>query len=205
MEYERIEKSLETVKEFSEYVRKSQRAYGPSTVALGLVMLAGFVLMHSLLYKVAWQWIVSLGIVGTLVIAFTLQGFVARKIEQKLGKAKTWVSVNISRIWPIVILSGVCLTSLVQITLIGYSEIAEVELMCYIMLGWSVGDGIGISASGVLSRSKAETIDGIALIISVIPIALFALEYAFLAFGLILGGGAVIGGFLDYKAWQKEK
>jgi hypothetical protein len=205
MEYERIEKSLETVKEFSEYVRKSQRAYGPSTMALGLVMLAGFVLMQSLLYKVAWYWIVFLGIIGTFVIAFSVMGFISQRIEQKIGKAKTWVNVSISRIWPIVILGGVCLTIVVQIALIGYSEISEVKVMCCILLGWFVVDGIGISASGVLSRSKVETIDGIALIILAIPIALFVLEYAFLAFGLIAGGGMAIAGFLDYRAWQKEK
>ncbi|VUT24040.1 MAG: hypothetical protein MOIL_00291 [Candidatus Methanolliviera sp. GoM_oil] len=47
-------------------------------------------------------------------------------------------------------------------------------------------------------------ITGILLIVSAIPIASFALEHAFLLFGLICGIGCMISGFSDYRSWLSE-
>jgi hypothetical protein len=55
-------------------------------------MLAGFVLMHSLLYKVAWQWIVSLGITGTFVIAFSVEAFVSH--DQKIAPTQRMIDLQ---------------------------------------------------------------------------------------------------------------
>jgi hypothetical protein len=116
------------------------------------------------------------------------------------------VDVNCGRIWCLAILGGVCLNiGILSIFVPGIPEIKEVSVTCYILLGWFVADGMGSSASGVLTGSKGMTITGIMLMVSVIPLALFALEYAFLAFGLIMGTGYIITGLTDHNAWLKGK
>ena len=198
MKNREIERSLTTIKEFSDYVRESSKAYGLAWVVWGFIVLAGFGLMHLLLYRVDWYWIVYLGIFGTLGTAGLAAGIVTSRIQRKIGKARSWVDVNCSRIWFLSILGGVCLT--VEISSISeIYEIEEVQLMCYILLGWFVADGIGASASGMLTGSKGMAIIGIILIASIIPISLYALEYAFLAFGLIMGLGYIASGLADYR------
>lgn len=206
MENEEIERSLTTIKEFSEYVRKSGRAYGIAWAVFGLIILTGFAIMQLLLYRVEWYWIVFLGIFGTLILAFLATGLIIDRIQRKIGKARSWVDVNCGRIWRLAILGGVCLNiGISSIFVPGIPEIKEVSVTCYILLGWFVADGMGSSASGVLTGSKGMTITRIMLMVSVIPLALFALEYAFLAFGLIMGAGYIITGLTDHNAWLKGK
>ena len=204
MESEDIEKSLGTIKEFSEYVKKSERAYGLAWAAFGLIILGGFVIMQLLLHIVEWNWIVF-GIFITLGAAFTGVSVISLRIERKIGKARSWIGVNVNGIWRLAIVGGFCLNLVASITLSHISRITDVEMLCYVLLGWFVVVGMGASATGVLTSSKGMTITGIVLMVSIILIALYALEYAFLTFGIILGVGYMVTGFANYGTGLKRQ
>ncbi|VUT23618.1 MAG: hypothetical protein MASP_00091 [Candidatus Methanolliviera sp. GoM_asphalt] len=63
------------------------------TSVFGLIVFVGFTLMHLLLYRVAWYWIAYLGIIGTFLIAFFVNGFLARGVTSRIGEAKSWMNV----------------------------------------------------------------------------------------------------------------
>lgn len=199
---EEIERSLGTVKEFSDYVRKSRKAYGIAWAVWGIVVLAGFVLMHALLRSIPWYLIVYAGILGTFAVAFIAEGFIAHRTSKRIGKARSWVDINCNRIWLLAILGGICLTFVPLFLVLKGSD--PVWLMCAILLGWFVADGIGAGSTGILTGSVGMTLTGVLSILAVIPLAAFFLEYAFLVFGLIMGGGYAITGFADYRAWLRE-
>ena len=139
-------------------------------------------------------------------MAFLTAGLIIDRIQRKIGKARSWVDVNCLRIWHLAVLGGVCLNiGILSIFVSGNPEIKEVSVTCYILLGWFVADGIGASVTGVLTGSKGMAITGIVLMVSVIPLAFYALEYAFLVFGLIMGIGYIITGLTDHNAWSKGK
>jgi hypothetical protein len=206
MEKEEILKSFKTVDAFGEYVQRSRKAYGMCEGAFGLIVFVGFMLMHLLLYRVAWYWIAYLGIIGTFLIAFFVNGFLARGVTSRIGEAKSWMNVYSNRIWSLAILGGVCLTTVTaSIPFVMEGALSNpVPLMCYILLGWFVADGIGMGATGIITGSRGNLITGILLIVSAIPIASFALEYAFLLFGLMCGIGCMVSGFSDYRSWLSE-
>jgi len=206
MEKKEILNSFKTVDAFGEYVKRSRRAYGMCWAAFGLIVFVGFMLMHLLLYRVAWYWIPYLGIIGTFLIAFFVNSFLARGVTSRIGEAKSWMDLYSGRIWSLMILGGICLTTVIMpIPFVMEGTLPNpVPLMCYLLLGWFVADGIGIGATGIITGSRGNLIIGILLIVSTIPIALFALEYAFLLFGLICGIGTMISGFSDYRSWLSE-
>lgn len=80
-------------------------------------------------------------------------------------------------------------------------------LICTILLGWFIADGIGSGVTGIITGSKGSILIGVLLILAVVPLSLsvWLLEYAFLIFGIIMGGGSAIIGFYDYNVWLKEK
>lgn len=201
--FDEVEKSLGTVKEFSDYVRESRRAYGIAWAVWGAIVLAGFALMHALLRSAAWYMIAYPGVMGTLAIAFLAEALISHRVSKKMGRARSWVDINCGRIWALSILGGVCLCFVPTIFITeGVSDPAM--LMCAILLGWFVVDGIGAGATGVLTGSIGMILTGVVSILVVIPLAVWLLEYAFLAFGLIMGGGYAVTGFAEYGAWLRE-
>ena len=208
MEFEEIENSIKnsikTVKDFSEYVKRSRRSYGLAWAVWGILVFVGFGLMHLSLYIVPWYLIAYLGILGTFAAAFLAKGFISCKISEKIGRARSWIDVISDRVWLLALLGGVCFCF---IPFIIVNSINTELLMCTILLGWFIADGIGSGVTGIITDSKGAILIGIFSILAVVPLSLSArlLEYAFLIFGIIIGGGNAIIGFYDYNVWLKER
>jgi hypothetical protein len=201
--FEEIERSLGTVKEFSDYVRESRRAYGIAWAVWGIIVLAGFALMQTILYRVAWYLIAYIGIIGTLGVAFLVEAMISHRVSKRIGRARSWVDVNCDRIWLLAIAGGICFCFIPTIFITeGVSD--PVSLMCAILLGWFIADGFGAGATGILTGSKGMALTGLLAILAVVPLSVWLLEYAFLVFGLIMGGGYAITGFVDYEMWLRE-
>jgi len=176
----------------------------------GLIIFVGFMLMHLLLYRVAWYWITYLGIIGTLLIAIAVYGFLARGVTSKIGETKPWRNVYSTRVLCLATLGGLSVTMMTALSpfVMKGARSNYVLAMCNTLPIWFIADGVSLYAIGRIAGSRGNIIIGIIEIAigiaSAMPIAIFALEHAFLLFGLICGIGSMIAGFSDYRSWLNE-